>query len=125
MQASLHRAALTHLRLGLGTPFSSAERVEASFVVLSVLGVISETIVSLKLWVLHLFSPSEVKNVGFVVVTYTDCGIIIKSSLRTFYSLVIIFSLEDNQDKLDKESLTLLPTMFLQYCAYLLPDMYP
>lgn len=53
MQAPLHRAVLIHLMLGLGTLFSLAERVKANFVVLSVLGVISETTVVLKLWLLH------------------------------------------------------------------------
>lgn len=43
MQASLHSVALIHLMLGLGTPFFSAERVKANFVVPSVQGVISET----------------------------------------------------------------------------------
>lgn len=105
MQASLHRAALIHLMLGLGTPCSFAERVKAKFIVLSVLGVISETTVALKLWLLHLFLPSELKNIVFAVVTYKNCWIIIESNLRTFYSLIIIFSLQDNQGKLVKDSL--------------------
>lgn len=76
MQASLHRAVLIHLMLSLGTPLSLAERVKANFVVLSVLGVISETTIVLKLCLLHLFSPSELKNFGFAVVMYTTGGLL-------------------------------------------------
>lgn len=105
MQASLHRAVLIHLMLCLGILFSLAERVKANFVILSVPGVISETTVALKLWLLHLFSPSELENIVFAAVTYKNCGIIIEPSLRTFHSLIIILSLQDNQDKLDKDCL--------------------
>lgn len=102
MQASLHRAVLIHLMLCLGIPFSLAERVKANFVILSVPGVISETTVALKLCLLHFFSPSELKNIVFTVVTDKNCGTIIERSLRTFHSLIMIFSLQDNQDKLDR-----------------------
>lgn len=80
MQASLHRAVLIHLMFGLGTPLSLAEQVKANFVVLLVLGVISETTAVLKLWLLCLFSPSEPKNFGFVVITYTTWGLLQKLS---------------------------------------------
>lgn len=96
MQASLHRAVSIQLMLGLGTPFFLAQKIKASFVVLSVLRAISETSVALQLWLLHLLSPSELKSIVLAAVTYKIFSIM-ESSLRIFYFLIIIFSLQANQ----------------------------
>lgn len=100
-QAFLQRAVLIQLMLGLGTPFFLAQRIKASFIVLSVLHAITETLVALQLWLLHLLSPSELKSIALAAVTYKNFGIM-ESSL-TFHSLVIIFLFQANQDKLDKD----------------------
>lgn len=100
--ASFHRAVLIQLMLGLSTPFFLAQRKNASFVVLSVLRAISETLVALELWLLHLLSPSELKSIVLVAVTYKNIGIM-ESNLRTFYFLTSILSLQANQDKLGKD----------------------
>lgn len=96
-QASLQRAVLIQLMLGLGTP----QRIKASFVVFSVLHAISETSVASQLWLLHLLSPSELKSIALAAVIHKNFGIM-ESSLRTFYFLIIIFFLQSNQDKLEK-----------------------
>lgn len=77
---------------------------KSQFVALSVLHAVSETSfgLALHLWILHLLSPSELRSILLAAVTYKNFGIM-QSSLRTFYFLVIIFSLQANQGKLDKD----------------------
>lgn len=89
--------------LGLGTPYFLAQRIKASFIALSVLHAISETLVALLLWLLHLLSRSELKSIALAAVTYKKFGIM-ESSLRTF-------SLQAIQDKLDKDLGILYPML--------------